>query len=208
MKKIIVLIIVITLGFSLSLTTEGLTAEEFLEEQKELSGVENLEEALPKDSKEFLKQNGINAGENDWVGKISVSEVFKFLLDGAKKKLTAPFSIATLILAVVLISGILTAHQNSISATTAAFAVTAASAAIITAPLLNVINSAVGVLQSVSVFMTAFVPVFAVIVAVNGQAATSVSMSGLLLGATQVVEIVANHFVIPLMCGYLYRVFR
>lgn len=203
MKKIVCLIIAITVGFSLNLTAKGLTAEEFLEEQKELSGVENLEDALPKDSKEFLKENGINAGENDWVGKMGVSEVLKFLLDGAKKKLTTPFSVAMLILAVVLISGILNAHQSSISSITASFAVTAASAAIITAPLLSVINSAVEVLQSVSVFMTAFVPVFAVIVAVNGQAATSVSMSGLLLGATQVVEIVANHFVIPLMCGYL-----
>ncbi len=203
MKKIVCLIIAITVGISLNLTAKGLTAEEFLKEQKELSGVESIEDSLPNGSKEFLKENGINAGENEWIGKIGVGEVFRFLLDGAKKKLTTPFSVATLILAVVLISGILNAHQNSISSTTAAFAVTAASAAIITAPIISVINSAVEVLQSVSVFMTAFVPIFAVIVAVNGQAATSVSMSGLLLGATQVVEIVANHFVIPLMCGYL-----
>ncbi len=203
MKKILGLIIAVTLFFSLDSSIMGLTAEDFLQEQRELSGVEQIEDSLPNAAKEFLNDNDIKAGENEWVGEIGVDKVFSLIFDTAKKKITTPFSLSTLILAVVLISGVLNSHQSSISDSTAAFAVTAVSAAIITTPLISVINSAVEVLQSLSVFMTAFVSVFAVILASNGQTATSVSMSGLLLGATQIVEIVANHFVIPLMCGYL-----
>ena len=51
--------------------------------------------------------------------------------------------------------------------------------------------------------MTAFVPVFAAVTEAAGNAATSVSMSALLLGAAQAVSFIANFVVIPLMGGYL-----
>lgn len=203
MKRLLVIILGFIAVFSMNVSAEDLTTEEFLKNQGEMAGVDKLEDALPEDSKEYFEEKKIVAGENEWINRIGVGNIIKNLWNTAKEKATAPFTSAMLILAVILINGAITAHQNSVSATTANFAVTAASAAIITVPLMAVINSAVTVMQSAAGFMTAFVPVFAIIVAANGQAATSVSMSSLLLGATQAVDLIANHFVIPLMCGYL-----
>ncbi len=203
MKRLVILIIGLSVIFSLGVKAENVTIEEFIKKQGELAGVDSLKDSLPNEEREYFEENDINAGESQWIGEMGVGKILSSLWDTAKKRATVPFTSAALILAVVMINGVLSAHQNTISTVTANFAVTAASAAIITSPLLNVINSAVEVMQSVAVFMTAFVPVFAVIVAANGQAVTSASMSGLLLGATQVVELVANHLVIPLMCGYL-----
>ncbi len=202
MKKI-VLICILIFVFSFNINAKAMTSEEFLKNQAELSGADKLNDALPEDSENYFEEKGINAGDTEWIEGITLGGVFRSLIEMAKDKVTTPFATMGLIVAVVLISGVLSANQNSISTTTAVFAVTAASAAVITAPLLGVINSAVGVLQAAAVFMTAFVPVFAVLVSANGQAATSASMSGLLLGAAQIVELISSHFVIPLMCGYL-----
>ncbi len=202
MKKIITVILVVII-FTFSVNAEGISTEEFLQNQAELSGANELNDALPKDSREYLEEKDINPGDRKWITSISFNSIITDLWNTAKDKFTAPFTCLSLIMAIILLSGALSSVENSISSTTANFAVAAVSAAVITTPLLSVINSAVDVMQSVSLFMTAFVPVFAAIIAANGQVATSVSMSGLLLGATQVVELVANHFVIPLMCGYL-----
>ena len=58
-------------------------------------------------------------------------------------------------------------------------------------------------MKGLSVFMLAFIPVFAVIVAASGGAATSVSMSALLLTAAQGVSYISSFAVLPLMGGYL-----
>ena len=202
MKKII-FCIVLCFAFSISVSAEDLSFNEFIKEQADTYGVNELEEALPEGAEEYFKKNAITPDENGWISSLNIGKVLSDLWQTAKEKAKAPFATGTLILAIILLNGVLFTMENGTSSHTAAFAVATASASVIAGPILSVIGSAVKVMQSVSVFMTAFVPVFAVIVAAGGQAATSVSMSGLLLGASQAVELVANHFVIPLMCGYL-----
>lgn len=202
MKRVIILIIIFGVIFSVDVFAQTET-EEFISEQAELIGADTLEDALPYDTRNYFEDNEISAKKSDWVNSFGLQKVFGFVWSQIKEGLSAPFTCGMLILAIILISGALSSAENGISAKTADFAVTAATAAVIISPLLGVINSAVVVMQAVADFMTAFVPVFAAIVAAGGKAATSVSMSALLLGAAQAVELVANHFVIPLMCGYL-----
>lgn len=203
MKRVIISSVIFIILFCLPVSAEGTATEDFIKEQAELSGADSLDDALPDETRRIFEEEGINATENEWISSLDIGEIFKMLWEMVKENMKAPFTCGALILAVILISGALNSAENGISNTTAGFAVTAATAAVITAPLLSVINSAVEVMQGVATFMTAFVPVFAVVVAASGKAATSVSMSALLLGASQGVELIANHFVIPLMCGYL-----
>jgi len=202
MKKIIVfLIMVLILPFTVS--AKETATENFLKEQAELSGADTLNEALPDDVERLFDENDIKADESGWVNTLGISEFFGYIFSMIGQGIKAPLVCGGLIIGIILLSGALNSAENRISEATAGFAVTAAAAAVITAPVLSVINSAVSVMQNVSSFMVAFVPVFAVVVATSGHAATSVSMSALLLGAAQAIELIANHFVIPLMCGYL-----
>ncbi|MBQ6848294.1 MAG: hypothetical protein IJO62_05230 [Clostridia bacterium] len=203
MKKTIILCFVFFFLFSFNVSANSLSTEEFIKNQAEIAGADKLNDALPESGKNYFDKNGITAGESEWIKNISLSQAIKELWSFIKKKITAPLTTSALIVAVILVSGAISLNESSASSATALFAVTAVSAAVITAPILNVINNAVATMQSAAVFMTAFVPVFAVVIAVNGQAATSASMSGLLLGATQIVELIASHLVVPLMCGYL-----
>ena len=202
MKKIIVFFILLN-TFFLPVLAEETEDVNIIQQQAEIVGADSLDENLPEETKEFFTKKGITPTDNGWINSFDISDIFKEMFSLFVKRAKAPLVTGGVVLAVILLSGALNSAQSGMSASTANFAVTAVSAAVIITPLLSVINSAVGVMQSVASFMLAFKPVFAVVVAANGQTATSVSMSSLLLAASQFVELVANHFVIPLMCGYL-----
>lgn len=203
MKKILVNIIIFMFVFCIPAAAEESLDDSFISEQAQLSGADTLGDALPDEAKEFFSENEIDAENGEWVNDLTPGNVLKMMWEFTKEGMAAPFACGGMIMAIILISGALNSAESGISSTTASFAVTATAAAVITAPLLSVINSAVHVMQGVADFMTVFVPVFAVIVVSSGKAMTGVSMSSLLLGAAQGVELMANHFVIPLMCGYL-----
>lgn len=194
MKKIIIVLVLIFV-FAIPVSAEGT----FLKD----SDSEKLIEALPQDAKDYMEENEIDASKSDWIKNLNFSSVLKDIWNILKSKVTTPFATMSLMLGVVLLSSSLTVIGNSNSSKTTGFAVTAVSAVLIATPIFNVVNSACEIMQTASVFMTAFVPVFATVVVANGQAVTGTSMGALLLGASQVVELVGTHLVIPLMCGYL-----
>ena len=70
-------------------------------------------------------------------------------------------------------------------------------------PIYSVITSSVEVLKGCSYFMTAFIPIFAAILAASGKPLTSASASGVLLLAANFITYIANYAVIPLMSGHL-----
>ncbi len=177
--------------------------DSFLKEQAALAGAEEIDENLPKDTRNYFQKNGISPENGSWAENFSLGKVFGDLWKTVVERAKSPFAAAGIIIAVALISGALNASKNGGSGYVGNYAVTAVSAMVICKPLLDVMGSSIEVMKSVSVFMTAFIPVFAVVVAANGQPATSVTMSGLLMGVSQGVQLIANNFVIPLMCGYL-----
>lgn len=194
MKKIIMILVLIFV-FAIPVSAEGTILKD--------SDSEKLIEALPQDAKDYMEENEIDASKSDWIKNLNFSSVLKDIWNILKSKVTTPFATMSLMLGVVLLSSSLTVIGNSNSSKTTGFAVTAVSAVLIATPIFNVVNSACEIMQTASVFMTAFVPVFATVVVANGQAVTGTSMGALLLGASQVVELVGTHLVIPLMCGYL-----
>ncbi len=203
-KRIIFLILVLTCILPFGCSAEEAEYDDFYYEQYELSGAPELYEKLPEDAREYFDQTGINPQNPEWVNTLSPENVFghiwSFLKSGAKKPVAAGMSI----LAVTLISATVESMEISGGAALAALYATALSAAaVITAPVLSVIRASVNAMQGCSVFMTAFVPVFAVVVASSGRAVSSVSMSALLLGAAGAVSFISNFVVVPLLGGFL-----
>ncbi len=202
MKRIIIIAVILSGIFSFNAKAQT-TTQDFINNQAELSGADELNDALPKSEKELFSAENINPSDSDWIKNLTFKNVLGYLWGLVTQKCKMPFYTMGILLAIVLLGGAIGSLEHSASAVTAGFAVTAVSAAVMISPVMAVIGSAVDIMQAVAAFMTAFVPVFAVIVAANGQAVTSATMSGLLLGATQVVEMAANYLIVPLMCGYL-----
>ncbi len=195
-----------TVLITLFLFTFTVSAQEsdIYSEQYTNSGVEDLKEALPQNTREFLEENELQPENEAWVNNLSVGNVFEHIWGFVKSGGKTPFAVTFSLIGIILISALISNNTSSSSAvSTAAFATVAATAGIICVPIFSVIQTAVNAMKACTVFMTAFVPVFAVIVASSSAALTAASSSATLLLATQGVNYITNFVIMPLMSGFL-----
>lgn len=204
MKKYVIIMFAFFFVFSIKCSARQPEDNEIYKEQYELSEADQIKESLPDETADYLAENGIDPENPDWVNSLTSENVFshiwEFLKSGAKSPLAAGAAIFSVIIISAALSGM---ETGSSAATTALYATVLSVAAVICVPVISVITASVNAMQGCAVFMTAFVPVFAVIVASSGAAVTSVSMSALLLGAAQTVSYISNFVVIPLLSGFL-----
>lgn len=204
MIKRILIFLFLFLFFSVTVNAEEYSPEEFYNNQFNAAGVGELEQYLPDETRDFLNDNSLNPENEGWTRAIEPKNVFShiwgFLRSGAK----TPIATGAVILSITLISAALGGMDiKGASSVATGYAISLTAAAAIITPVFSVITAGTNALKGCAAFMTAFVPVFAVIVTATGAAATSVSMSGLLLGACQAVNLIADFIIMPLMGGYL-----
>lgn len=172
--------------------------------QYEQSVGEQLNDGLPHNTARFLDENGLKPENKDWVYNITPENVFSHISSFLKSGLKGPLVSSLGILAIILVSALISTNTvgQGVNDTTL-YATVICTAAAICGPVFSTVSATVSAMKGCAVFMTSFIPIFAVVVASSGAAATAVSMSSLLLGAAQVVSYISNFAVMPLMSGYL-----
>lgn len=198
-KKIIVIFI---LFFAFCFNVNANEADIY-KEQLQNSGAYNLQNTLPPEVKEYLNDFSVDISDYNWVNNLTANNVFSHIFSFLKGGFKTPFLTFSSVLAIILLSALLNEQGNASVNKTVMFATSLAIVGVISVPVFSSISAAVNAMKGCSVFIFSFVPVFAVIVAVGGRAATSASMSALLLGAANAVSFIANFAVVPLMSGYL-----
>lgn len=201
-RRILILILIVFL-FSGKVCAETGDSDSFYSQQYKNSGADELLDALPDETGDFLTENGLTADDPDFTNKLNLENVFSHIWEFIKTGAKAPVVTAASVLAIILITAAVIGLQNNSSLIATKYACVISAAAVITPPIYSVITAGISAMQGSSVFMAAFIPVFAVVTAASGKAVTSVSMSALLLGATQAVSFISNFLVLPLMGGYL-----
>ena len=198
-KFLITIFIILTLSITVNAEENSIYSEQY-----DLSGAEEITEALDEKTKEYLNEFEIDPKDYNWVNNLSYQNVFEIIINILKTGAKTPITVGATILAIILISSALSGlNQKSSISNTSLYASTLATAAVISVPIFSTLSATVNAMKGSASFMTAFVPVFAVIVATSGMPITSASMSALLLGAAQLVSYISNFFVTPLMSGYL-----
>ncbi|MBO5357909.1 MAG: hypothetical protein J6A78_01130 [Clostridia bacterium] len=183
----------------------AVSAEEtdIYKEQFSASGMDELENKIPEDAKDFLSDFSIDIGDSNWVNSINSENAFLHIWSFIKSGAKTPLKAFGIILALIILSTVIsTAFKDGVSETVTFATVLAVSAALLS-PIYSVVTAAAEALRGCAAFMTAFIPVFAGIVAASGKALTSASMSGVLLLAANLVTFIANFAVLPLTCGHL-----
>lgn len=204
MMKRITIIIIGLLLFSLPVAAEKAPYEDFYMSQYETAGADNLQNYLPEEARDYLKENNIDPSLSGLTEYIEPQNVFSHIWGFLKSGVKAPLVSGAVILCITLISAALGGmDMKGASSVATGYAVSLSAAAAIISPVFAVISAATNALKGCATFMTAFVPVFAVIVTASGAVATSLSMSGLLLGACQAVNLISDFIIMPLMGGYL-----
>lgn len=202
-KRFLTLIFLLFL-FSFQVSAESTSADEFYYNQYKSSGADELEGYLPEETREYFKDNNIDPLKSGWTDSLEPKNVFTHILSFLKSGAKGPFAAGSVIVAIILVSSALNGMDiRGASSVATGYAVSLTAAAAVITPIFSVISAGANALKGCAAFMVAFVPVFAVIVASSGAAATSASMSGLLLGACQAVNLIADFVIMPLMGGYL-----
>lgn len=203
MIRRIACITLLILMLSIPVSAKESYEDEFLKEQYKNSGADDLENYLPEDTREFMKENGLVPEANEILDNITAENVFSHIWGFLKGGIKAPVACGGAVLAVILISAVISSSSNDVTAQSCNYASVICAAAVIIVPVYSVIKSGVDAMQSSSVFMTAFIPVFAIVTAASGGVTSGTAMSALLLTASQAVSFIANFIVLPLMSGYL-----
>lgn len=216
MKRIItaaavlaVMLLLCTAGASAEEETssERQTAEDIYSEQYRASGAENMERSLPEEYRELMREMGVNAEDPASVSNLSFNKICTSVLHAAADKLTAPIKAAAAMLAAVILcalcSGAATEGANKSTGVIFTYVSALAVGAIVIAPLSELILSSLNAVKACSVFMAAFVPVFAGILIAMGRTASAASVQTTLFTATQIAGQAASAFLGPFVSLYL-----
>ncbi len=167
--------------------------------QLEVSGAEELEDALPKDTRELLEEAGIELAE-DGIGEVSAQGLLESLgklgSNSAEKILKVCLSA---LCASVLCSMARAMTEKNGEGTRVAFD-TAASAVVsltVCAAVGAFIDSSAGIISSVCGFSSVLVPVLAGLAAVSGHSAAAASYSAFTLTVIELVNILVPRIIIP-----------
>lgn len=168
---------------------------------KELLGL------LPDDTKELLKRNGLDEIGEQALLDLSAGDFFKLLWEGFTENLTAPFSLLTTVLGILLLAALFgsleqTAWKESTARMYHLVAVLVISGVLLK-PLTVLLEETVRLLQEISSFFGGFIPIFAAIVSVSGKPISAFLYHGMLLGVVQGFQLVCVQLLLPLVSIYL-----
>ncbi len=200
MIKNIVLIIALIFCLIIPVSAEE---TDIYKEQFDASGIDNIQNEIPDSAKDFLDDFSINLSDSNWVSSLNGENAIKHIISFIKSGASTPFKTFGIILALIILSTVITTAVKDNMSETVTFATVLAVGATLLSPIYTVITATVDALYGCAMFMTAFVPIFAGIIAASGKPLTSASMSGVLLLAANFVSFIANSAVIPLMGGHL-----
>lgn len=198
MKRILIFLCII---FCLSLPVK---AENFYEEQYNISGVDELKYSLSPGAKEFLESNDIDAKNPNWVNTITAGSIFDELLSFVKDGFKTPLKSGLAMLGVIIIfAAVLSIENMKQYGETISYIFAPICVLIIFVPVFSLIESAMTAAKAGSTFMLSFVPVYAGILTVSGNVGTASGMSLLLLAAAEAVSVLSSFVIVPLMGSYL-----
>lgn len=191
MKKIIVIYIVFSM---FSLTVNAYSATDYYKEQLFLTGADSLQNETDDSVIKMLDEVGIDISDPQKTIDVSAggffSLVFNILKDGIKK----PLKSGAVIIAVIIL-GSFTTFDNSRKVYSAVPVIISASALL---PVAEIIILTSDALSKAARFFSAFIPVFATVLAVSGKKLVSSGFSAVMLSATQGIELVSADILIPL----------
>ncbi|MBQ6830986.1 MAG: hypothetical protein IJO59_07695 [Clostridia bacterium] len=200
-KRVFLVTMLLLLLLPLSVTAKSV--EELYREQLEASGASELLEELPQETRELLRQLGITSVDTTQLSQLKpntlLKEVFSLMVRVARE----PLRSCAVVLGVVLLHAWMgglskTLGEERGSSLFSVISSLVACATVIT-PISACISQTAEVTQTLSVFMMSFVPVYAAVLLTCGHAISAVSFQSIVLYAAQILSVVSDSFIVPLM---------
>lgn len=182
----------------------NVSAEDTYRQQYDASGAEELYDMLPDEAERVIDELQIDISSADWVNSLTPESIFKQIGEFVRSGLETPLKCGTGMLAVIILIAAANTFEGFKPYSDAAsyiFVLTAAAGVLM--PMFSLIESCGSAVKGISTLMLGFIPLYAGILTVGGQAATASGMSFLLLGAAGAVGNLSSFIIVPLMSCYL-----
>ena len=171
-------------------------------EQLSAAGGDTLTQQLPADARELLEALELDLASPDSFTSLSGERVLSMLSSLLEGQASGPLQAALSLLAVVVLSAMLSGLEHtaapSLQPTYHTVAVLAAAGLLLT-PLTGLLQQVREAVESVTVFMYSFVPVYTGVLTVSGAATAAVSYQTTLLAAAELLTTLLRYGVWPLL---------
>ncbi|MEG0615344.1 MAG: hypothetical protein RR540_06260 [Oscillospiraceae bacterium] len=197
MKKIfcLILTIIVFLAMPVSLLAEENSSE------IEISGADEIK--VPNDANEFMQEHNISISEPSGAIEITPKDVFLYIWNSFKDKLSAPIRLLGMLLAVVLLASLIEGlgdnPQNEGMSKIYNMISILVCVGVISGEIFNSIRLTTETIGTGSDFMASYIPIFSSIIAASGSITSAGSYSVILLAATEVFAQIAKNFLTPLL---------
>ena len=161
-------------------------------------GKDSLYEALPEEAREMLDESGITP--DGGAGSVGIGEILRAIGDAFAENADKPLKMFAAVTAVILLSAVLAGASDAAGMNSGVYGLvtSAAAAAVISAYLADITETAQTAFNAASDFMLVYVPVMAGVTAAGGHTASAAVFSSVTLTAIQVLSRLISSAVIPL----------
>ncbi len=184
-----------------AVTAQEVPLEETYQQQLEASGAQNLTGHLPRDVQELLAQLDLDTFDPDSYTGLSFQQVTGYLMNLTAHQASGPLQVLGMLMGVVLIAAVFSGME--IGTLSPNLRQTYHSAAVLGAggmllvPLFSLLDTVQQAVEGVTVFLAAYVPVYAALLATGGRGGGAVSYQATLLGASELFVWLIQGAVLP-----------
>ena len=200
---------IICILFALMVCTLSVYAQEdteqIIDEQLEIFGADELMNALPDDTRQFLSENGIDNITPETIKQSSAFDFIGSIFSLVKSQLTKPLQLLVKVVGIILVCSLITSvlhfEAGSASNLFTVIGVLCVCVAII-GPVTDVIERTVSDIDKSGEFMLSFIPMFSGIMATSGAVTCAGFYSGVMLGLVNIMLQATLNIIVPIIGVY------
>lgn len=205
MKRLLVMLLLLIplLGLSAAGETDagGEDTDQLYAEQWAASGAEELWDDLPRETQDLLTKWGISDFSDVNLTDFAPQNVLDGLWSLVADQSSGPLAACGLVIGIVLLCALMEGMRQSAGESQAAHIFSligaVASYAAVLVPLAACIHRVCEAVESTSVFMLSYVPVYSGVMLASGQAVSAASYQSIVLFVAELLTMLINRIVVP-----------
>ncbi len=208
MKRILLAVILsAVMLFTFSFCAFGAETDDYVSEQMESLGVDELFSSLSQETKELFERLGIDSVDYEKIVDVSPSTVLNLFLSLFRTNLKLPLGILAVVVGIMIVSTVIQSFTDSLQEKKSSQIFNLVSGFVIgvtiIVPVGNCISEVAGAVALSSSFMTMFIPIFVAVIMAAGKPLTALTFNGMVFSLAQVITYISKNIILPLVSGFL-----
>jgi len=205
-KKIICMVLLLFL-LAVPVQAQSVSQEELYRQQYEDSGAADLPDELPEETREWMDSLGISSPDWQSILNLTPEKIFGQIGSTALQQSAAPVRALLSVLAVILLCALMNGMKLSFGDRPLSGVIgmvgTLCICTVVIQPIVTCIENVAFVIKGAAGFLLASIPILTGIMIAGGQTVSAGSYNLMMLGAGNVISVIASTVLVPLLNIFL-----